>query len=317
MSTKLIETQTEEALAAGPLPCSVVVPTRNRPLQLAECLRSLAALDFGPGRFEVIVVDDGGAATLEPVVAPFQQTLNLTLVRQDRCGPAAARNAGAAQARGRYLVFTDDDCTVRPDWLSHLYSALVHAPETIVGGVTINRLAGNPYATASQQLVSHLYNWYSQASNSFVTSNNMAISADSFRLVGGFDEGFPMAAGEDREFCDRWTHRGNRIVYASEPIVYHSNDLTLRAFLRQHFSYGRGAYHFHRIRAERWHEGFKIERARFYTQLLRYPFGRGDGPRALVHVLLLALSQLLNAGGFFWEAAAEKRPGAGRPRSET
>jgi glycosyltransferase involved in cell wall biosynthesis len=316
-STESVETQTKEAPFADKPLCSVIVPTRNRPRQLAECLRSLAALDFGPDRFEVIVVDDGGSTALEGVVAPFRHSLDPKLVTQQRSGPAAARNAGAARARGPYLAFTDDDCTFGPTWLAALCRVLARSPETMVGGLTVNGLRANTYSTASQQLISYLYGWYGESSYPFIASNNMALSARSFDLMGGFDEAFPRAAGEDREFCDRWTHRGHSIVIAQDAVVYHSHDLTLRGFLRQHLGYGRGAYHFHRIRATRRQKRLRVEPMRFYADLVRYPFGRGDGPRALAHALLLVMSQLLNACGFFWEAALSAGPGATRrKRSE-
>ena len=51
------------------------------------------------------------------------------------------------------------------------------------------------------------------------------------------------------------------MTYAQEVIVYHEHDLTLRTFLRQHFSYGRGAFWFHRIRARRGMGPVKVTRS--------------------------------------------------------
>ncbi|MGH7450280.1 MAG: glycosyltransferase family A protein [bacterium] len=94
-----------------------------------------------PGdRFEVIVVDDGSASSLEPVVTPFRKQLNLTLMKQANAGPAAARNTGAKQAKREFLVFTDNDCQPDPDWLSALGKHLAQTPDRIIGGRTINTL---------------------------------------------------------------------------------------------------------------------------------------------------------------------------------
>jgi glycosyltransferase involved in cell wall biosynthesis len=78
---------------------SIVIPSYRRPRQLAECLRALSRLEYPRDRFEVIVVDDGGDAPLDEVVAPFGSNLSLTLIRQPNAGPAAARNLGRS-ARG-------------------------------------------------------------------------------------------------------------------------------------------------------------------------------------------------------------------------
>src|ERR1041384_7781769 len=99
---------------------SVVIPTYNNPQQLADCLQSLAEMKYSSDHFEVVVVDDGSNVSPEPVVNSFLNRLHVTLVTQKNAGPAAARNAGAQVARGKFLAFTDDDCRVSPDWLHHL-----------------------------------------------------------------------------------------------------------------------------------------------------------------------------------------------------
>src|SRR5204863_3960920 len=89
---------------------TIVVPTHERPAALAACLESLVALDYPREDFEVVVVDDGGRTPLEPLLDPVRNRLDVRLVRQERAGPAAARNAGAEHAQGDLLLFTDDDC---------------------------------------------------------------------------------------------------------------------------------------------------------------------------------------------------------------
>src|SRR5262245_19683629 len=99
---------------------SVVIPTYNRPSQLTQCLEGLSALTYPHTGFEVIIVDDGSPTDLTTVIARFRDRLDLTLLRQPRGGPGAARNAGAAVARGGILAFLDDDCCPAKDWLLRL-----------------------------------------------------------------------------------------------------------------------------------------------------------------------------------------------------
>ena len=216
---------------------SIVIPTYNRPKELTACLESLTRLDYPRDCFEVVVVDDGSKMSLDAVIAHFQKQLNLTLISQANAGPATARNTGAKYAQGEFLAFIDDDCTPATNWVKALANRFATTPDCMVGGQTIDALPNNPYSTGSQLLVDYLYQQYNadlyQAG--FLASNNMAFPATAFRNLGGFDTSFPLAAGEDREFCDRWLARGNKTIYAPEVLIYHAHHLNFMLFLATTF----------------------------------------------------------------------------------
>lgn len=284
---------------------SIVIPTYNRPAQLAVCLQACARLDYPRNRFEVIAVDDGGTTPLDAVVARFHGVLTLKLLRQENAGPAAVRNRGASEARGEFLAFTDDDCSPAPKWLQALAAQFVASPDCAVGGQTLNALTHNLYSTASQLLISYLFSHYNAVPHAarFFPSSNLAFPTKQFRAIGGFDVTYPRAAAEDRELCDRWLHHGYRMIYAAEAVVYHAHDLTFRTFLRQHFHYGQGAFCFHQVRARRGQHRIRVEPPSFYFNMLRYPFVSAQGVNALILMLLLMVTQVANAAGFFWERA--------------
>ncbi|MBE9189244.1 glycosyltransferase [Gloeocapsopsis crepidinum LEGE 06123] len=281
---------------------SIIIPTYARPERLNTCLTAIAQLDYPRDRFEVIVVDDGSPMPLEPIVAPFHNQIALTLIKQLNAGPASARNHGAAKSQGKFLVFTDDDCTPTLNWLTALEQRFKTAPECLIGGKTLNALPNNLYSTASQILIDYLYAYYNSTTQQaqFFASNNFALSAELFRTLGGFDTTFPLAAGEDREFCDRWLYQGYQMVYAPEVQIYHAHKLSLRSFWRQHFNYGRGAFCFHQVRSRRNVERIKVESLSFYFNLLIYPLSVRSPQPAFLSLLLL-LSQIANISGFFWE----------------
>ena len=284
-------------------PFTVVVPTHGRPERLARCLAALAALDYPRDRYAVVVVDDGSPEPLDAVVGPFAGALDLDLVRQVNAGPAAARNVGAAHAAGRYLAFTDDDCEPHPGWLAAFAAAFARAPDALLGGHVENALPQNPFAEATQILVDHLAAHADRAvAARFFPSNNVAVAREAFGALGGFDEAFPLAAGEDRDLCDRWTRAGGRLVRVPDAVVGHAHALTLAGYWRQHLHYGRGAYHVHRLLAERSGAGERLGAA-FYAGLLGAPFGRGGGARAVAHAALLGLSQLATTAGYVAEAS--------------
>ncbi|MCA1631225.1 MAG: glycosyltransferase [Acidobacteria bacterium] len=286
-------------MEATPL-ISIIVPTRGRHAQLAACLASLAAQDFPRDGFEVIVVDDGSVPPVGDRVAPFRGRLDLKLLAQPNAGPAAARNRGAAQARGPFLAFTDDDCLPDAGWLAALAARFRASPADLVGGRTVNALADNPYSATSQLIIDVVYDHYNAGGGgaSFFASNNFAAPAEAFRAAGGFDVNF--RCSEDRDFCDRWRGGGRRLVYAPEAVVRHAHALGALSLWRQHFGYGRGAYSFHRKREARGARRFKPESA-FYSKLLRAALAQQRPAQSIRMTALLAWAQLANAAGFFYE----------------
>ena len=158
---------------------SIIIPTYNRPKQLATCLESLTKLDYPRDSFEVIVVDDGSKTQLESVVNPFSGQLDITLIRQINNGAASARNTGAKQAKGQFIAFTDDDCMPSADWLRAIAARFKNAPESLIGGRTINILSNNIFSTASQHLIDYVYKYY----NANPHKANLCFSLQKFKLI--------------------------------------------------------------------------------------------------------------------------------------
>jgi len=289
---------------------SIIVPTYNRPQQLAACLQSLYRMDYPRDRYEVIVVDDGGPASTGNESALFRDGFDLTLVTQSHAGPGAARNTGAARARGDFLAFTGDDCTPASDWLQALAARCAKAPNCAHGGKIANALTHNAYSVATHLLVDYMYSYYNADPDRarFFTPNNLVLPTQFFHQVGGFDPSFVSGAGEDRDFCDRWLRRGYCMVYAPEVVVYHAHALTLRTFWRLHCNYGRGSRRYRVKCAQRKGTDMELEPLRFYINLLRYPFSRPRLRKKLRLVGLLGVAQAANAAGFF------RRPIEGRAR---
>jgi len=284
---------------------TVVVPTYNRPAELAGCVRLLASLDWPKDAYEIVVVDDGGTADLDAALRTATGVVPVRLLAQRNLGPGAARNAGARIARGRWIAFTDDDCRPRPGWLSGLRAALEGGPGVLAGGRTYNQLPGNPYSTASQLVVDAAYAYFNRdrARGRFVASNNAGVDRAEFLAAGGFDETFRVAS-EDRDLCDRWVWGGRQIVWTDAAVVDHRHELTFPGFVRQHYAYGRGAARYHRMRALRgsgrlWDQlSFQFQ----WRELLLRP--ALASPRPAAALALLASWQAANTAGFLREALA-------------
>jgi GT2 family glycosyltransferase len=290
---------------------SVVVPTHRRPQALADCLQSLSGLNYPSAQFEVIVVDDASDYEVADVVSRFEGPIDVRLIAlRANGGPANARTVGAMAARGDIIAFIDDDCTADRDWLLALDSAFPAAPGLLaIGGHTINHHQSNIYSTASHYLLDFLFEWYNGDPRSarFFPSLNLACGRTAFGEMGGFDPAFPLAAAEDRDFCDRWREAGGSLAYEERAVVRHGHRLDLFRFIRQHFSYGRGAVYLHAARAARGAERPKLEPLQFYRRLVLYPWRRENRARTPLLVLLAGLSQVTYGLGYYLERLRKPR----------
>ncbi len=265
-----------------------------------RCIKAISGLEYPVDKFEVIVVNDGGKIHDEEILGSVSNKVAISLISQDHLGPATARNQGALKAKGKYLVFTDDDCKPDSKWLSRLEKRFALDGESVIYGCVINGLPDNIYSTASQMLTGFLSEYHNADPEKarFFTSNNLAIPSDIFRKIGGFDEAFRDAGGEDRELCDRLEYEGQKIVYDPEVKVYHEHVQSFASFLRQHYRYGFSALQFRKSRAGRVQGEVKVEPYKFYHGMLKYPFKRDTTVKAVVLVFLISLSQVINFYGF-------------------
>lgn len=285
---------------------SVIVPSHRRPDALRRCLEALSAC---AGSFEVIVVCDGPSPGLRDALAGFSQRLDLTVLQQPQAGPGAARNTGAARARGRYLVFTADDCRPSPDWLLAYGDGFARRPEHMLGGTLLNELPEDLLAHCNHQLIAAMYAHFNQdpLRARFFTPNNLALPRALFEELGGFDPTMG-GTGEDREFCERWRARGLRLASCPAARVFHRHPQDLWGFLRQHVAYGRGSQRYRRKCFGRSVRALLPESPGFYWGLLKAPLQEAPGWRGAQGSLLMSLSQAANLCGVLWELS---HPGEG------
>jgi len=282
---------------------SIIVPTYGRPAAITSCVEAFTCLSYPNDRFEVIVVDDGSAQPVEALLGKFRGVVELRIVRQANAGPAAARNAGLNMARGEYVAFTDDDCIAEHDWLNAFDEVFKAHPQACIGGWVANGLHSNPYSVASQLLTDHVREFFAEKNSSllFFTTNNIAFPTAALRRIGGFFERYRLVASEDRELCYRWSTSGGTLVWEPRAQVVHAHDLMLWEFIRQHFTYGRGAYHYYLAR-EDWNNSWPRPPLQFYINLLRKPLQHSEPPAAALRLIaLLGLSQMATAAGYLRE----------------
>jgi GT2 family glycosyltransferase len=196
---------------------SIVVPTRNRADRLRALLASLAQQE-GPS-FEVIVVDNASDDETLRVVGEADAELDAhirAIHLPQPMGPAIARNRGWRAAQGGLVLFTDDDVVAQPGWLAAIAAAHERDPHALIQGRTqpdpreIDRLS----AFARSQAASGPGPWFQTC--------NIAYPRALLERLGGFDETFWEAAGEDTDLGWRAIEAGTRVVYEPAALNWHA-----------------------------------------------------------------------------------------------
>lgn len=173
---------------------SVVIPTHQRPDSLARCLGCLAEQTLPRAQFEVVVTDDGRDFATRDLVREKYPWARWT--QGPRRGPAANRNHGAKQAAGEWIVFVDDDCEPSPGWLAAI--AANRDVDVVEGKTVCPSERDTPFEERVENLRGGVF-W----------SCNLAVRRSVFERLGGFDEDFLEAGGEDMEFA--WRVANNRL----------------------------------------------------------------------------------------------------------
>jgi glycosyltransferase involved in cell wall biosynthesis len=188
---------------------SIVIPCFNQGMFIHDAIRSVFRQSFES--WEIIVVDDGSTDPGTKAVLRALAYPRTRLIRQRNQGLSAARNAGIAAARGRFVVPLDADDELAPAFLACTVEALEAAPEAAYAH-TWTRLYGN------QDLiwVDRPYNPYQLLLSTSVVGCAL-IRAEVLRAVGGYDIG-RRAGNEDWDLWLRLLEAGWGQVEVPRPL---------------------------------------------------------------------------------------------------
>lgn len=239
---------------ANPPKASVVICAYDAEATMEACLQSLLQLRYA--NFEVIVVDDGSKDSTLEIAKRFP----FRVIHQENKGLSIARNIGIEAAIGEYVVFTDSDCVVDPDWLTYLIGAMARHGWVAAGGPNLpppenSRVpacvavapGGPTHVLVNDDIAEH------------IPGCNMAFRRDALRAVNCFDPVFT-SAGDDVDLCWRLQNHGLQIGFSPAAMVWHFRRNTVGAYLRQQRGYGkaeallyfRHPYRFNMLGQSRW-----------------------------------------------------------------
>lgn len=219
---------------------TVVVPVRDRPLELARTLERLGDVH------EVVVVDDG---SIDPGAVPAAAAgAAARVIRHERSrGPGAARNSGWRAADAPVIAFVDADVEPHPGWLVPLLAHL--ADEAVVAAaprVVPFAEPGTPrWLAAYEQVRSPLDLGPDEATVRpgsrvpYVPTAALVVRRSALEGLGGFDQ--HMLHGEDVDLVWRLVGAGGTVRYVPEAVAGHPVRGTLAAWLRQRYDYGSSA----------------------------------------------------------------------------
>ena len=145
------------------------------------------------------------------------------MICQTNAGPAAARNAGAFEARGVLLVFTDADCAPEPGWISALVAPF-DVPDlrgaVIAGakGAYLTEQTGIVPRFTQLEYEDRYDRMIGAESIDFIDTYSAAYRREIFLANHGFDTIFPTASVEDQEFSFRLAEKGYRLVFVPEAL---------------------------------------------------------------------------------------------------
>jgi glycosyltransferase involved in cell wall biosynthesis len=199
---------------------TVIIATRDRAGFLRDCLSCLER-QTAAGRFEVIVVDNGSAdATPDVIAAAAAATIasvrGLVVPEANR---GKARNAGLAAARGRIIIFCDDD-TLPPERFVEAHLAAhesttsgntANAAERVVTGPIINVPGSHSLPEPGPQ----------NFSRAFFCTCNVSAPKRALDQIGGFDERYELYGWEDTDVGVRLREIGLRRTFAWDAYIYH------------------------------------------------------------------------------------------------
>jgi glycosyltransferase involved in cell wall biosynthesis len=227
---------------------SVVVPTYKRQTLLHKTLEGLAKQTLTPDAFEVLVVNDGSPDNTQSYLDGRIGTLPYTLrpIHLSNGGPGRARNTGIREAKGKVIVFLDDDIEPSPECLEvhfKLHQGL--EPLVVIGPQRRDTKLGQTeplWIRWEHQMLEKQYAqfasgaWTEAGPNHFYTGN-ASVRRDLLLAVGGFDEGFTRQ--EDVELAARLWKQENvvfKVELAANAI--HRPDRTFESWLKTPYAYG-------------------------------------------------------------------------------
>jgi glycosyltransferase involved in cell wall biosynthesis len=225
---------------------TIVIPTYQRKEVVLSSVRTLSLQERAQS-FEVVVVDDGSTDGSAAALRELELGFEMTVIEQPNQGSAAARNRGAAVARGKLLLFLDDDMEAHPCLLKEHARSHLEGADVVFGHIPLHPdspssfLAASVGAWAEERLQSLIERDGRLELTDFLTGQ-MSLRRDAFMHLGGFDASFTRGGsfgGADFDFGRRLVNAGYKMTFNADAISWQRYMVSPRRYLRQWRDNGR------------------------------------------------------------------------------
>lgn len=222
------------------LPVSLVIPTYNRVQKLYRLLRSLDCSRTFPE--EIIIIDDNSKDSTKKLLKrwnklerPFKKKV---ILKKTNRGPANSRNLGIKKSINNFIAFLDDDVIVENDWIYYISKTLLNSKDKNLAGV------GGAVRSIRNDIISQYYVEHrileAPRLLNYLPTLNCCFKREVLMVIGGFNENFLFAGGEDTELCLKLKNQGYHFEKEKRAIVYHDFSPNLVKFCKRWIRYGKG-----------------------------------------------------------------------------
>ncbi len=269
--------------------CSVVIPVYNNVRYTFQCLRSL--INEIDRDCEIIIVNNGSSDETERLLSYMHHTVQV-LNNAHNLGFIKACNQGAAVARGKYLIFLNNDTVVQPGWLRHLVdtvesdhrvgavgSMLLYPDGRLqeAGGIVWKNGDGANYGRGGNPKDGK-FRFAREVD--YCSAASLLIRRKPFEELGGFDERYSPAFYEDTDLCFALRSLGYKVMYQPMSQVVHDEGATAGTDV------GQGHKRYQEINrpkfVEKWRSVLELEQLDESPGLFDHAANRQRGPRIIV-----------------------------------
>ena len=216
---------------------SVVVCSYNREQYIADAIESLLYQTLSPELFEILIIDNNskdrtGEIALD-YVERFGKSHQIRYIKESNQGLCFARNRGIVEAKGKFIVYMDDDGIADPDFLEVQYNFLVEHDYVVgLGGKIIPRYVhGKPkwidgILEGLVSKVDHGDKVFRYTGKKYPVGCNMTYRKDILVQVGMFDTavgqvGDNVVRGDETELYNRIKKLNRPVYYLPKSRVEH------------------------------------------------------------------------------------------------
>jgi GT2 family glycosyltransferase/glycosyltransferase involved in cell wall biosynthesis len=220
-----------------PVDVSIIIPVHNKWHFTRACLNSiLETSSCDDISCELILADDGSS---DETVQATQSYPGLKVVKTEKnVGFLRNCNNAAQHARGRHILFLNNDTVVLPGWLTHLYRTLEDEESVAITGSKllypdelIQEAGGVLFNDGTAQNIGRGYKRFTPVFNikretDYISGASILVRKSFWDSVGGFDERYKHAYCEDSDLAMTARSRGLRVVYQPASEVVHFEQQT-------------------------------------------------------------------------------------------